>query len=80
MGRHRKTKTWKYVSDDPPEILEIARKRTQFMLFNMAAIDFDLSRLLVSAYMQGVYDTAIVAFKNGFVPPGCDFTDAGEGI
>jgi hypothetical protein len=70
-------------TDDPPTMLKMAENRCRFMLHNLRMIDFDLMRLIVSAYMQGVVDTAQVAFQNGFIPPGYKpelFIDAGEGI
>jgi hypothetical protein len=68
------------VFDDPPSMVRVAEQRTRSMLIEFRAINFDLHRLVVSAYLQGVNDAAQVAFNQGFVPPGCEFIDRGEGI
>jgi hypothetical protein len=73
-------RNWKLSTDDPPAMIAVAKRRTQFMLLEFRAIDFDLQRLVVSAYLQGVRDAATAAFGVGFVPPGCEFIDRGEGI
>jgi hypothetical protein len=73
-------RSWRVAFDDPPSMVRVAQQRTRFMLIEFRAIDFDLHRLVVSAYLQGVRDTALVAFNQGFVPPGCEFIDRGDGI
>jgi hypothetical protein len=74
-------RNWRLVYDDPPAIVDVAKRRTQFMLLSLHIIDYDLERLVTSAYLQGVNDTATVAFKNGFVPPQtAAFLEIGAGI
>lgn len=71
------------VHDDPPAMLRLAENRCRFMLHNLRMIDFDLTRLIVSAYMQGIHDMGQVVLKRGFIPPGYEsepFIDAGDGI
>jgi hypothetical protein len=57
---------------DPEYIVNMARRRCAFMLKSLNMIDYDLTRLVVSAYLQGVHDAGVVSFNNGFVPPGCE--------
>lgn len=81
MGRHKLKRDWKMVTDVPQNMTRVAQNRVRFMLLNFHVIDFDLMRLAVSAYLQGIADAAEVAFNQGFVPQGIEvFNDIGSGI
>ena len=74
MARGSKVKSgrgWGMVSD-PPSAVRLAKSRCKFMLENLHMIDYDLKRLVISAYLQGATDMAEAAFRNGFIPPGCE--------
>jgi len=42
--------------DLPKEALEVARKRVQAHIHNLAMVDFDLEQLAVNCYAQGARD------------------------
>lgn len=80
MGRRRRRGyEWWRADELPQSMIRLAERRCQFMLESLSMLDFDLKRLVVSAYLQGINDAAAVAFKNGFVPEEM-FKDLGAGI
>lgn len=63
MAKRRKYRSpYDCLDNETPEYATtLAGRRTAFMLEHMRLLDFDLRRLLISAYLQGVNDTVQVA-------------------
>jgi hypothetical protein len=67
-GRPKKTielMRWSPEDGITPEVVRIATNRTRSILHNWRLMDFDITRLLVSAYCQGMHDMATSVIQCG---------------